>query len=451
MRLWTWHSGLPEVFANRYGLLRGAIVLLTSMALVLVAAMSFLLVAATPAACAWQVAPEVRVSVGDESDLVIDPELSRIIVPGGLFVELTSAVSARGWLGRRTFVDLGTSAALQRFLNEESRLIYAHTVSGSAFQNLTNSIRGRLSTTLGYFDDSQIETVRRFGVGAEVGVALLRSRWNMEVWGGGGTRRYPNLTLAEPPDRTAEYTETSWSTGTTLRFSPGENVDLGAGGTYLVTDSQDPFFDSSSWMLNASAGTRLVGPLFLSALGAYQTREFDARTPGENNDEYWQVCLGLRCVVRTGLSASVRWGYSEYTWPAGISEASHRLTAELHYAWGRPNVMPLPGVDVAALTRASGGSIQTPDSNGSVCLRVLAPTAHLVTVAGSFNAWDSEATPLLPAGDGWWEACIKLAPGVYEYAYVIDDAWTAPPEAKTTAEDGFGGRNGILEVLPAGL
>ena len=35
------------------------------------------------AASQWRVTPEVRVTGGDESDLVIDPGLTRAIVPGG--------------------------------------------------------------------------------------------------------------------------------------------------------------------------------------------------------------------------------------------------------------------------------------------------------------------------------------------------------------------------------
>jgi hypothetical protein len=56
-----------------------------------------------------------------------------------------------------------------------------------------------------------------------------------------------------------------------------------------------------------------------------------------------------------------------------------------------------------------------------------------------------------PAGDGWWEALLVIEPGSYEYVYVIDGDWVTPPEAKVTVNDGFGGRNGILDVLPPEL
>jgi 1,4-alpha-glucan branching enzyme len=108
-------------------------------------------------------------------------------------------------------------------------------------------------------------------------------------------------------------------------------------------------------------------------------------------------------------------------------------------------------VDVGVLTRESGGSIQQPDPEGNVRFRIEAAGAREVLVAGDFNDWTPESTPLHPVGSGWWEAVIELEPGVYEYSYVIDGEWKTPPEAKLFVNDGFGGRNGILEVLPPDL
>ncbi len=48
--------------------------------------------------------------------------------------------------------------------------------------------------------------------------------------------------------------------------------------------------------------------------------------------------------------------------------------------------------------------------------------AENVSVVGDFNAW--EGTPLSdPNQDGIWTASIPLAPGRYEYAFVIDGRW----------------------------
>jgi 1,4-alpha-glucan branching enzyme len=71
-----------------------------------------------------------------------------------------------------------------------------------------------------------------------------------------------------------------------------------------------------------------------------------------------------------------------------------------------------------------------------------------VSVVGTFNEWESGATPLAKTADGWWEARAALAPGTYEYAYMVDGAYLTPPESLVTLEDGFGRLNGVLEVMP---
>jgi len=127
------------------------------------------------------------------------------------------------------------------------------------------------------------------------------------------------------------------------------------------------------------------------------------------------------------------------------------VTVGISYSWGRRTAIRPPRVDVGRLVRESGGSVQQPDGEGNVHLRVHAPGARTVSVAGDFNGWQSDRSLLRQVGNGWWEIRISLEPGNYEYLYIIDGRWTTPPEAKLLVSDGFGGKNGILEVLPPGL
>jgi len=81
-----------------------------------------------------------------------------------------------------------------------------------------------------------------------------------------------------------------------------------------------------------------------------------------------------------------------------------------------------------------------------------APSAHAVSVAGSFNQWDRGATPLVPAGhSGLWAATVTLAPGQHQYAFVVDGRqWVVDPGAPAV-DDGFGRRNSLITVgAPAG-
>jgi len=410
-----------------------------------------LFITAAPAASQWRIVPEVRVTGGDESDVVIDPGLTRTIVPGGSFVEFTPAVAARRWIGDGGILGLGTFATAQRFFNDESRLLYAQTLWCNIYQNFGSDFRFRLSTTLDYFNDSERETVRRLGAGGELGAAFVRPRWSAELWGGARGRRYPNLTVQDNRNEALTYTETTWSGATTLRASPVERVIVRGHGILQTTVAADPFNDSKSWTLFGSVDARLVSRVFLTVSGTYQERHFTERTPGEDRDNYWQVGTGLRYVVVPGWTASVRWGQSNYTWTTGEDEDTYRFSAAVQYTWGRRDAPPPVRVDVGVLTRESGGSIQQPDPEGNVRFRLQAVGAGQVSVAGDFNGWTPGATPLRPVGGGWWETHIELAPGMYEYSYVIDGEWTTPTEAKLTVNDGFGGRNGILEVLPLDL
>jgi 1,4-alpha-glucan branching enzyme len=74
------------------------------------------------------------------------------------------------------------------------------------------------------------------------------------------------------------------------------------------------------------------------------------------------------------------------------------------------------------------------------------PTATTVCVAGSFNQWQPEKKTLHPAGGGHWFKETTLAPGDYEYCFIVDGQWTADPTAKESVPNPFGGRNSVLKV-----
>ena len=87
--------------------------------------------------------------------------------------------------------------------------------------------------------------------------------------------------------------------------------------------------------------------------------------------------------------------------------------------------------------------------NGSapVHLEYSDPTAAAVRVAGTFNEWRPEATPMVAMGNGRWRKDLTLPPGVYEYRIVADDEWKEDPLAKETTPNPFGGVNSVLRVV----
>ena len=81
-----------------------------------------------------------------------------------------------------------------------------------------------------------------------------------------------------------------------------------------------------------------------------------------------------------------------------------------------------------------------------VVLELVNPAAKRVFVAGSFNNWQPEQTPLAPAGNGRWAGDLKVRPGRHEYLFVVDGQWLPDPNAKESVENPFGGRNSVLTV-----
>lgn len=83
---------------------------------------------------------------------------------------------------------------------------------------------------------------------------------------------------------------------------------------------------------------------------------------------------------------------------------------------------------------------------GVVVLRCDAPNATVVAVAGSFNNWNPEATPLYRQPDGTWAVELYLAPGTYEYRFVVDGCWCDDPAAAEYVPNPFGSYNAVLRV-----
>lgn len=70
-----------------------------------------------------------------------------------------------------------------------------------------------------------------------------------------------------------------------------------------------------------------------------------------------------------------------------------------------------------------------------------------VSVAGTFNGWSRDATPMRRGADGVWAATATLAPGTWDYKFVLDGAlWLSDPRNAETVDDGNGGLNSRLRL-----
>ena len=81
-----------------------------------------------------------------------------------------------------------------------------------------------------------------------------------------------------------------------------------------------------------------------------------------------------------------------------------------------------------------------------IILTLLAPEAGDVKVAGNFNGWRPEATPLKNTKDGEWAVRLMLRSGQYEYRFAIDGRWREDPRASQHVANPFGEFNSVLVV-----
>lgn len=91
---------------------------------------------------------------------------------------------------------------------------------------------------------------------------------------------------------------------------------------------------------------------------------------------------------------------------------------------------------------------RTGDRNASDLLQFVfvAPRAASVSLVGDFNDWDPKRSPMQTA-QGVWATAVRLAPGRYRYAFLVDGTeWRADPGAPSARDDEFGTPSSVVTV-----
>jgi len=92
---------------------------------------------------------------------------------------------------------------------------------------------------------------------------------------------------------------------------------------------------------------------------------------------------------------------------------------------------------------------ETTSRLAQVVLQLEAPQAEVVVVVGDWNNWDPQVQHLAKNnGEGTWSIMMELERGrEYRYQFVIDgEQWIPDPNAYLQVDDGFGGKNSVLEM-----
>ena len=82
-----------------------------------------------------------------------------------------------------------------------------------------------------------------------------------------------------------------------------------------------------------------------------------------------------------------------------------------------------------------------------VLFTVHADKGKAVYIAGEFNKWNPTAKKMaFKARAGIYTASVRLAPGTYQYKFVIDGAWCADPENVNAVPNDQGTFNSLITV-----
>jgi len=83
----------------------------------------------------------------------------------------------------------------------------------------------------------------------------------------------------------------------------------------------------------------------------------------------------------------------------------------------------------------------------AVMFTTLYPRASTVQIAGDFNNWQPENTPLQKVGEnGVWQIKLPMNKGKYRYRLVVDGQWQQDPYNEFTELNPYGEYNSVLEV-----
>jgi len=76
-----------------------------------------------------------------------------------------------------------------------------------------------------------------------------------------------------------------------------------------------------------------------------------------------------------------------------------------------------------------------------------APKANRVNIVGTFNNWNTSEESLMERKkDGTWSKRVYLAPGTYQYRFLIDDVWVEDQNNSYQVDNVFGGKNSVVEI-----
>lgn len=114
-----------------------------------------------------------------------------------------------------------------------------------------------------------------------------------------------------------------------------------------------------------------------------------------------------------------------------------------------PESVPIPIAEVSEERTAAKLSdyYGVDQVNDAIVFVTLYPRANDVQIAGDFNNWQPQKTPMQKVGNsGVWQTQLKLPAGRYRYRLVVDGQWQQDPYNELTELNPFGDYNSVVEI-----
>lgn len=199
---------------------------------------------------------------------------------------------------------------------------------------------------------------------------------------------------------------------------------------------------------------RKFGPLMCQSFINFNTKLKEGASFGQPITEYDPGSMGFRDFVRLArelITASV-----PETVPQSILRQADALAERAAKLLATTTPLLGPHREVDAEAPVSHEAIQqhidevygVRQTEEGVRFVLQAPGASSVRLAGDFNNWSSEATPMVTSnGHDAFSVVMKLEPGRYRYRYVVDGRWWNDPHNTYVESNPFGELNSVVEVV----
>jgi len=273
---------------------------------------------------------------------------------------------------------------------------------------------------------------------------------------------YPERTT-RPVDGETQV-DTPEELGLSLGFSPGESWEFSAGAITLSVGSNSRQYEYEGDRLSLGVTGNLGRDWTVGAHLDRERRDYSrflyvnqlpsgAVRPGVGREDV-SLLLDLDIQHRMSESARLFAGFSFLDYGSTLDDYAFdrvRLSGGLILSFGRTSAVAPSAWDPGAAGGIS--SVRNPLAPvvgvDGVTFRCRAPGASSVELVGSMNDWTPGTHPLTgPTPDGTWETTLALEPGLYRYVFLVDTTeWRTPEGAPMYEDDGFGQRNGVLDVV----